>query len=169
MKDIIFWSLIFSLFFYCCSTSLCKDLNFCSGHGRCVNNEFCVCDDGWGGQNDISIYKAPDCSLRTCPSGPAWADLPTVEGLAHNLAECSNGGICNRKTGQCECFDSFSGAACNRAKCPNDCSGHGVCKSMRRLAQQYSVNTTIYGSGVNVEFSDNTRQVSCKTDSSPST
>lgn len=126
----------------------CKELNFCSGHGRCVNEDFCDCYDGWGSASDLSLYKAPDCSRRVCPSGIAWADTPTMDGLAHNLAECSNKGKCNRVTGRCECFRNFVGDACQRSKCPNGCSGHGVCKSMRRLAKEYAVNTTTYENSV---------------------
>mmetsp|Transcript_21239 Transcript_21239/g.23063 ORF Transcript_21239/g.23063 Transcript_21239/m.23063 type:complete len:295 (+) Transcript_21239:31-915(+) len=126
----------------------CKELKFCSGHGRCVNEDFCDCYDGWGSASDLSPYKAPDCSRRVCPSGIAWADTPTMDGLAHNLAECSNKGTCNRVTGRCECFRNFVGDACQRSKCPNGCSGHGVCKSMRRLAKEYAVNTTTYENSV---------------------
>mmetsp|Transcript_25027 Transcript_25027/g.34364 ORF Transcript_25027/g.34364 Transcript_25027/m.34364 type:complete len:227 (+) Transcript_25027:1141-1821(+) len=51
------------------------------------------------------------------------------------MAECSDRGICNRKTGKCSCFKNFEGSACQRSKCPNDCSGHGRCLSMEQLAQ----------------------------------
>jgi hypothetical protein len=36
----------------------------------------------------------------------------------HQLTECSNGGLCNRRTGVCDCFDSFTGNACQRLACP---------------------------------------------------
>jgi hypothetical protein len=46
--------------------------------------------------------------------------------------ECSNAGLCETKTGICECMDGFEGAACSRMKSPGDlgdaikCSGHGA-------------------------------------------
>jgi len=36
--------------------------------------------------------------------------------------ECSNRGICDRKTGFCECFDGYDGIACQRHVCPENCN-----------------------------------------------
>merc|ERR1719262_2089801 len=52
----------------------------------------------------------------------------------HFYMECSNKGICDRKSGTCDCFDGYEGTACVRASCPNDCSGHGTCESIKELA-----------------------------------
>lgn len=114
----------------------CAMFNYCNGHGRCeLSTSTCQCYEGWGADTDVTYYRSPDCSRRTCPAGKAWADVPTADKVAHRLAECSNRGICNRVSGQCECFDGFTGDACNRNKCPNDCSGHGQCFSMKQLAK----------------------------------
>lgn len=43
--------------------------------------------------------------------------------------ECSDAGLCDRDTGECRCFDGYDGSACQRSACPNDCSGHGQCRS----------------------------------------
>jgi len=53
---------------------------------------------------------------------------------AHFYRECSNKGICNRKTGQCDCFPGYEGEGCQRTTCPGTsagitCSGHGLCLS----------------------------------------
>lgn len=53
---------------------------------------------------------------------------------AHEYMECSNKGLCDRNTGACECFEGYEGGACNRASCPNKCSGHGTCESIAELA-----------------------------------
>jgi hypothetical protein len=48
--------------------------------------------------------------------------------------ECSNKGLCDRKEGICECFDGSEGSACQRASCPEGCSGHGTCEHIETLA-----------------------------------
>lgn len=114
----------------------CSMQNFCNGHGTCQNTtSTCSCYDGWGSEKDVSFYKAPDCSMRTCPSDRAWADIPSSPISAHQVMECSNRGVCDRETGTCVCFEGFTGAACQRTKCPNDCSGHGVCVSLKQMAR----------------------------------
>ena len=110
--------------------------NDCSGHGTCdTNTKACSCLDGFGSASDVAVYKSPDCSLRTCPAGPSLSDVPVAFNEAHKLAECSNAGLCDRTTGKCLCRDLFTGKACQHIKCPKDCSGHGQCKTMARLAQ----------------------------------
>lgn len=49
---------------------------------------------------------------------------------AHFYMECSNKGTCNRATGECQCFPGYTGEACSRTACPNDCSGHGLCRRL---------------------------------------
>lgn len=111
-------------------------LNNCNGHGSCINTtSTCICYDGWGSPNDATFYRTPDCSLRVCPSDRAWADVPLSSSVAHQPMECANRGVCDRSSGLCSCFPGFTGSACQRSKCPNDCSGHGVCLSMRQLAR----------------------------------
>lgn len=114
----------------------CTMLNNCNSHGKCiVKTSSCECYDGYGSATDVTLYSAPDCSARTCPVGLSWADVPTSTTMAHRPAECSDRGICDRTAGLCTCFAGYEGAACQRTSCPNQCSGHGLCVSIKQMAQ----------------------------------
>lgn len=100
--------------------------NDCSNHGRCImSGQNCECFAG---------FMGGDCSLRTCPTGRAWADVAISTDNAHNMAECSNKGVCNRQTGTCACQTGFEGSACQRKSCPNQCNAQGNCMSMEYYA-----------------------------------
>ena len=121
----------------------CQMLNYCNGHGRCSAGGgdpspfvTCVCDKGWGSPDDIATEKDALCMLRTCPKGRATSDLPFSKNEAHPMRECSNNGVCDRLTGKCLCFASWAGATCQRKLCPNECSGHGQCMTMKELARR---------------------------------
>lgn len=100
--------------------------NKCSGHGTCGQQGVCNCYDNWGlGQS----HDSGDCSQRVCPFELAWVDKPTESyGLHHQYAECAARGVCNRDSGECECFPGYEGKGCQRTTCPNSCSGHGTCE-----------------------------------------
>lgn len=38
---------------------------------------------------------------------------------AHGYAECSNKGLCDRSSGQCECLEGYEGSACQCVMCPS--------------------------------------------------
>jgi len=79
----------------------------------------------------------------TCPRGKSWSDVLVEDGVASNFdhtpdVECSDGGVCDTSTGECVCFPGYEGSACQRTKCPNDCSGHGTCRSNSDFAIDFS-------------------------------
>lgn len=112
--------------------------NMCNGHGHCDNaDRECECFDG---------YMGGDCSEYICPFGAAWVDQAIGVDNAHNEAECSNKGTCDRSTGVCSCEgDRFEGQACERRSCPMDCNGRGVCMSMKNFAEEKDAGVgTVY-------------------------
>jgi hypothetical protein len=85
--------------------------NQCSGHGTCNVFDACSCWAGFDG--------APDCSRRTCPSGPAWASRATGDPPnPHGAVECSARGTCDRDTGRCACLPGWTGEACQQSEWP---------------------------------------------------
>lgn len=108
------------------TSGLCPGETPCSGHGTCGSWDTCACHIGWN--------KEADCSARTCPHGEAWADTSSK---FHKYLECSGKGACDREAGICECLEGFEGHACQRMKCPDNCSGHGVCKTLGLLDSTY--------------------------------
>jgi len=63
---------------------------------------------------------------------------------AHYYRECSNKGMCDRSSGECECFEGYEGSSCQRASCPvgsnGVCSGHGTCETISELAGRDNEN-----------------------------
>ena len=85
----------------------------------------------------------------TCAKGKAWAATPQKVDDHEQMVECAGKGACNRKTGECECFDGFAGEGCRRSACPNDCSGHGICQSLEKFARDYTpVETNLRVAGL---------------------
>ena len=128
----------------------CSALNKCSGRGRCnYCNEICDCNEGYGAATDlVQIGKdfSRTCADRICPSAKAIADLPMSIDKAHSFAECSNRGICNRHLGECMCFPPYTGSACEKRSCPNECSGHGQCLSIAEMTRVQSALNPSYSS-----------------------
>jgi len=130
--------------------------NMCSGHGECTTALTCDCQEEGivmnpDGNDGIlqAGWTGPDCSLKRCPRGLSWI-VPAYDGVVTDEycthasgAECSDRGLCDRDTGHCECLEGYSGAACQRRACPNDCSGHGVCQSSVKFAQDATISMNL--------------------------
>jgi len=78
---------------------------------------------------------------------------------AHQHIECSGRGTCDNVSGKCNCLTGYTGVACQRTICPNDCSGHGICQTQLRFAAD--------GLALNVDgytAYDGDQQYGCKCD-----
>lgn len=121
--------------------------NSCSGHGTCNHFDQCDCYDEVGRDDPstkhYNMYTGADCSQYTCPRGTSWTQRLTASTNQHLVnIECSDAGLCNRATGECTCFPGYEGSACQRTSCPNDCSGHGTCRSNQDFALDFSEAVT---------------------------
>jgi len=108
-------------------------------------------------------WTGADCSLMTCPRGMSWL-FPSTQANANGLRnghtdnkECSDGGVCDRGSGKCQCHPGFEGHACQRTTCPDSCSGHGVCQSNIKFAVQAGARF--------LNSWDSGKQFGCKCDS----
>lgn len=115
--------------------SLCP--NSCSGHGTCGEDDVCHCYQHWGSADAGS----GDCSQRYCPEELAYVGYPDKWGNFHRYLECGGKGICDRSTGECDCFEHFTGKGCARRQCPGEvegqpgvfCNGHGSCEFLDEI------------------------------------
>jgi len=82
------------------------------------------------------VVNSPSSPYGLVESGPEGldTDLRVVTEAAHEYMVCSNKGMCDEVTGTCTCLPGYSGHACQRADCPNGCSGKGVCQSISQIA-----------------------------------
>lgn len=115
--------------------------NSCSGHGTCDFLDQCDCynENLLGKSSDRNAaWTGADCSEATCPRGVSWNINDGTSSGHESERECSDAGICDRATGECSCFSGYEGSACQRTSCPNDCSGHGTCRSNVDFATDFS-------------------------------
>merc|ERR1719162_2969860 len=132
--------------------------NGCSGHGTCNDYQYSNAQES---ATEVKIhdlkhedygaavvvqkqYTGADCSQFTCPRGMSWKQISASQIENGNLdyymshkdnVECSDAGTCDRGAGTCVCSPGYTGSACQRTECPNDCNGHGVCQSNIRFAE----------------------------------
>lgn len=98
----------------------------CSGFGTCSSTGECTCD---------SKHTGTTCSLEICPKDLAWDHAAAGNDDVHVEAQCSHRGTCDFDSGKCICDEAFTGSACQRLRCPNDCSNNGQCLSMKEFAE----------------------------------
>lgn len=102
-----------------------------------MKKDSCTCFTKLGSDgNEVYAYIGADCSMKTCPYGSDYAGTPGADNDHTSIVECSGVGKCDRGSGKCACFEGYTGHNCGRTTCPNDCSGNGVCKSLKQIAAE---------------------------------
>ncbi|DAZ98879.1 TPA: hypothetical protein N0F65_002604 [Lagenidium giganteum] len=166
--------------------------NGCSGNGDCMAKDMCNCYKNFQG-NDCSDRTCPfsyahvdtprgDLNMdqsritnnwiltnsQQSPAGTYEYFNPSAkQHEAHFYLECSNKGICDRSTGLCTCFDGYEGNGCQRTTCPNKCSGHGTCETLRKLGWKAGgtlVGKPLPNGAVNYDLWDANTTQGCRCD-----
>merc|ERR1719379_242703 len=113
----------------------------------------CFSERGFVSSDLVYAWRGPDCSQKTCPYAPAHGahkrrtgefalqEVEVETGKDHKvvhdaLLECSGVGTCDESNGKCICPPGYTGEACQRTSCPNDCSGFGVCTTLYDYVDQ---------------------------------
>eukprot|EP00947_MAST-08B_sp_MAST-8B-sp1_P003217 g3217.t1 len=88
------------------------------------------------GHRDAEVFRFLETIDNPHGTWESWVGDYAKDAMeeGHYYMECSNQGTCDHILGQCRCFEGYTGAACHRQACPKDCSGHGTCETVRKLA-----------------------------------
>ena len=140
----------------CSNHGVCGEYDACSCHANWIGADCslrqCMSGISWvttargdlnydGDTNDATVHQSDIVftgtsveyvKTQSSPGGD-WEKWPSTfdpVGEAHFYMECSNRGLCDRETGECNCFEGYTGQGCRRTTCPDDCSGHGLCQTI---------------------------------------
>ena len=80
---------------------------------------------------------------------------------AHDYAECSNKGLCDRNTGQCECLPGYDGHACQRASCPSKVQSKKSNLSVEMGSKFLNTQTVTTSSVFSGSFNSNVQEHEC--------
>ena len=107
-----------------------------------LENEFESVNVEYSDQHEAAHSISPMLSLIQAEARAlAEADAAVV---CTTAKECNGNGVC--KSGKCMCIQPYTGGACDRMICPNQCSGTGICNSQTGQCNCYNATmlATIY-------------------------
>ena len=73
------------------------------GHTLIVRDEHALCEF------NFSLVYSFTCLLTRMFRSEAWVGSVVSANDLHPVVECSNKGLCDRKTGECQCFTNYEG------------------------------------------------------------
>jgi hypothetical protein len=124
--------------YFTCNGISDKNSTVCSGNGKCVNPNFCDCNNGYFGQN---------CELWTC-GNVTRQRVEFLDPLGCTFkgdSGCNMRGICISYN-KCSCTGGYYGQYCEDFNCggiekdsPNVCTGRGKCVDINRCECQKGV------------------------------
>jgi hypothetical protein len=90
-----------------------------------------------------SVFKVVETIAAPQGTWESWPGdaVETTQDEGHFYMECSNQGLCDRGTGECECFYGYNGIDCGSTSCPDDCSGNGRCLSIAEMARSAPIRS----------------------------
>mmetsp|Transcript_23961 Transcript_23961/g.32104 ORF Transcript_23961/g.32104 Transcript_23961/m.32104 type:complete len:321 (-) Transcript_23961:106-1068(-) len=110
----------------CLVTSDAACAGNCNQKGSCGAHDRCECFPAYSGSKD--------CKQRVCPSGRSW----NAGATQNTYVTCSARGTCNTEDGKCECEEGYTGHACQRTTCPQNCNGNGQCVTLFQHDSTYA-------------------------------
>jgi len=117
--------------------SVNRSIKICSVKSAVYNTQWATADQAEAYPTNHAD-GCKDCSYPgAAASAAAAATAKAAYDEAHFYRECSNKGLCNRGSGTCECHPGYVGEGCTRTACPNDCSGHGVCRRAKDIDKNF--------------------------------
>ena len=118
-----------------CGKKMCPGKPTCGGHGECMANGKCKCEE--------TFTKLADCSFKACPNdctgqGTCDGNGTCVCDAGFKGLDCSTK-LCEKdcladldhgecRNGTCFCKEGWVGGSCDTKLCPGQCNGHGECK-----------------------------------------
>lgn len=84
----------------------------------------------------VNAFTTRNYVIDDFNQGGSWEYWPShaVDGEGHHMMMCSNAGTCDYQTGECKCFDGYTGDACQRMDV--DCGENGRALTLEQALKE---------------------------------